>query len=143
MGNCDGLSRRQYGLLTPLGHLDQSITAHARGEWAASNSQSRTFLESMLDEIAYRLVPNPPRGQNQGEARREALAQLTPPFLSPELNEWGAQGRNLVNGVLKRLHPQGAHPGLSDEEDSTFRLHMVLLLGRLFLRRLERFELRQ
>jgi len=39
--------------------------------------------------------------------------------------------------VFKRLHPQGAHPGLSDEEDSTFRLHMVLLLCWLFLRRLD------
>ncbi len=33
--------------------------------------------------------------------------------------------------------PQGAHPGLSDEEDSTFRLHLVLLTGRTLLKRLE------
>ena len=127
----------RHDLTTPLGHLDQAITAHGRGDWAAANAQSRSFLESLLDEAAYRLVQNPPQGQNQGEARREALANLQPPFLSVDLNEWGNQGKNLVNGVFKRLHPQGAHPGLSDDEDSTFRLHMVMLLGRLFLRRLD------
>ena len=82
-------------------------------------------------------MQNPQQGQNQGEARREALAKLQQPFLIVDLNEWGNQGKNLVNGVFKRLHPQGAHPGLSDDEDSTFRLHMVILLGRLFLRRLD------
>ena len=127
----------RYNLAVPLGHLDQAITAHGRGDWAAANSQSRSFLESLLDEAAYRLAQNPPRGANQSQARREMLANLQPPFLVGDLNEWGNQGKNLVNGVFKRLHPQGAHPGLSDDEDSTFRLHMVLLLGRLFLRRLD------
>ena len=127
----------RYNLTTPLGHLDQAIDSHGRSNWAAANGQIRSFLESLLDEITYLLVPNPPRGQNQGEARRNALANLQPPFLMVGLFEWGNQGRNLVNGVFKRLHPQGAHPGLSDEEDSTFRLHLVLVLGRLFLRRLD------
>ena len=127
----------RYNLATPLGHLDQTIDSHARGNWAAANGQARSFLESLLDEIACLTVPGAPQGQNQGEARREALANSNPPFLSVNLNEWGNQGKNLVNGVFKRLHPQGAHPGLSDEEDSTFRLHLVLLVGRLFLRRLD------
>jgi len=127
----------RHNLPTPLGHLNQAITAHGRGDWAAANSQIRSVFESLLDEVAYLLVPNAPRGQNQGEARREALSNLQPPFLSLDLNEWGNQGKNLVNGIFKRLHPQGAHPGLSDEEDSTFRLHLVLLAARLFLRRLD------
>jgi hypothetical protein len=128
----------RYNFMTPLGHLDQGIDAHARGDWAAANSQVRSFLEALLDEVAYLTVPGVPKGPTQSEARREALANTQPPFLSVELNEWGNQGKNLLNGVFKRLHPQGAHPGLSDEEDSTFRLHLVLLVGRLFLRRLAR-----
>jgi hypothetical protein len=127
----------RYNLAVPLGHLDQAIDAHGRGHWAAANGQIRSSLESLLDEIAYLLIPNAPRGQNQGEARREALATLQPPFLSVNLFEWGNQGKNLVNGVFKRLNPQGAHPGLSTDEDSTFRLHLVMLLMRLFLRRLD------
>lgn len=127
-----------HNLQVPLGHLDQAIDAHARGNWASANSQIRSFLESLLDEAAYLLDPNAPRGQNQGEARRQLLANITPPFLSRDLNEWSDDGKNFVNGVFKRLHPQGAHPGLSDEEDCTFRLHLVLLIGRLFLRRLSK-----
>jgi hypothetical protein len=61
---------------------------------------------------------------------------LSPPFLSRDLNEWSDDGKNFINGVFKRLHPQGSHPGLSDEEDYTFRLHLVLLIPRLLLRRL-------
>ena len=130
----------RHKLATTKGHLEEAVRAHSEGDWAAANSQFRTFLESLLDEVAYLLVPNAPRGQNQGEARREALAQLQQPFLIDALNEWGNQGKNLVNGVFKYLHTQGAHPGRSDQEDSTFRLHLVLLLGRRFLRRLDNFR---
>lgn len=35
------------------------------------------------------------------------------------------------------LHTEGAHPGLSDEDHSTFRLHIVLVTARIFLRRLQ------
>ena len=44
----------RFGLLVPRGHLDQGITAHVRGQWAAANAQFRTFVESLLDEIAFR-----------------------------------------------------------------------------------------
>jgi len=127
----------KHNLATPLGHLDQAIDSHARGNWAAANSQARSFLESLLDEIAYLLIPGVPTGQTQGEARRQALANRQPPFLSTPLFEWSSDGKDLIHGIFKRLNPQGSHPGLSDEEDSTFRLHFVLLLGRLLLRRLD------
>jgi hypothetical protein len=35
-----------------------------------------------------------------------------------------------------RLHTEGSHPGLSDEDHSTFRLRVVLVMARTFLRRL-------
>ena len=43
---------KRYGLMTSLGHLDQAITAHAQGNWAAANGQLRTFYEALFDEIA-------------------------------------------------------------------------------------------
>jgi len=45
-------------LTTTLGHLDQAIGAHGRGDWAAANGQFRSFLESLFDEAAYLLVEN-------------------------------------------------------------------------------------
>lgn len=125
----------RHNLTTPKGHLDQAIENHHRGNWAAANSQLRTFYESLFDEIA--LLIDPQSAPQRSEARRQHLANLTPPFLSRDLNEWSNDGKNFVNGTFKRLHPQGAHPGLSDDEDCTFRLHLVLLNARLFLRRLD------
>ena len=124
-----------YGFGVATGHLDQGITAHSRGEWAGANAQFRVYVESLLDSVAERLANGaalPP----PGDERRRWLANRNPPFLFADLNEWTGQGTGFIQGFYRRLHPAGAHPGLSDEEDSTFRLHLVLLVSRLLLRRL-------
>lgn len=127
---------QQHGFIVPLGHLTQAINAHSRGEWAAANGQLRTFLEGLLDQVAERLVPERASATQTGHHRRTLLAGLDPPFLSRTLNEWrDDQKAGLINGLFNRLHPEGSHPGLSDEEDSTFRLHIVLIVARLLLRR--------
>jgi hypothetical protein len=125
-----------YGFVIPKGHLDQAIAAHARGDWAAANAQFRPFVESLFDEIAARLNHSRAGLPAAGQPRRQWLAQTNPPFFIAGLNEWTGQGTGFIEGFYRRLHPQGAHPGLSDEEDSTFRLHLVLVVARLLLRRL-------
>ena len=126
-----------YDFVTARGHLDQAIEAHARGHWAAANGQLRTFIEGLLDEIAELLnggaLALPPKGRR----RQQWLAQLNPPFFIKELNEWTGKGTGFLEGFYQRLHPEGSHPGLSDEDDSTFRLHLVLLTSRLLLTRLQ------
>jgi hypothetical protein len=87
-----------------------------------------------LDEIAVRLDSNT-ASLGSGNPRRTQLAAQG--FFSRSLNEWDDDGRNFVNGLFKRLSPQGSHPGLSGEADSTFRLHIVLLTARLFLSRFD------
>lgn len=71
-----------------------------------------------------------------GNQRRARLAALG--FLSRDLNEWSDNGLGYLNGLIKRLHPHGSHPGLSDADDCTFRLHSVLLAARLFLVRFDK-----
>jgi len=129
----------KFGFTTTKGHIDQAISAHTRGDWASANAQLRSFIESLFDSIADKLVVGkttlpPPRFRKNCEL----LSKLKPPFLIPYLNEWEKSGNGgFLPGLWKRLHPQGSHPGLSDEEDSTFRLHLVILTASYYLRRLD------
>lgn len=125
---------KKHDFVVAKGHLEQAFTAHAAGNWASANSQIRSFLEGLLDVIAERIDPTA-AAKPSGHARRTMLAAKG--FLDRALNEWDDQGHGYVNGLMKRLHPQGSHPGLSDEDDSTFRLHTVLLTARLLLVRFD------
>ena len=133
----------ELGMATAKGHLDQAIENHTSGNWAAANGELRKVLENIFDEIAEKLAPAETATTPRGHPRRQLLANIDPPFLIEGLGEWSGgreQGKNFVNGVFKRLHPEGGHPGLSDEEDCTFRLHIVLLVARVFLRRAKSFS---
>jgi hypothetical protein len=124
----------KHGFVTARGHLGQARVAHTRGDWAAANSQTRTFLDALLDEMAERLDPTA-ASLPSGQPRRERLASLD--FFISGLNEWSPKGTGFINGLVRRLHPEGAHPGLSNEDDSTFRLHLVLLTTDLLLKRFD------
>ncbi|MCW2338170.1 hypothetical protein M2337_002403 [Sphingobium sp. B2D3A] len=124
---------KQYQFQVPKGHLDQAIEAHTRGDWAACNAQLRTFLESLFDQLAHRIAPAKAAALASSENRRALLASEG--FLVSDRNEWTQDGKNFVNGLFKMLHTDGSHPGLSDEDHSTFRLHLVLVTARTFLRR--------
>lgn len=125
-----------YQFQVPKGHLDQAIEAHTRGDWAACNAQLRTFLESLFDAIALRIEPAKASALPSSENRRQLLADRG--FLAMDRNEWTPDGKNFINGLFKMLHTDGSHPGLSDEDHSTFRLHIVLVTARTFMRRLDR-----
>jgi hypothetical protein len=124
----------RHALVVPQGHLQQALDAHRRGDWAAANGQIRSFLESLLDELAVKIDPSA-TSLPSGENRRAKLAASG--FLYTYLNEWSMDGKNFINGLMKRLHPHGSHPGLSDEADSTFRLQLVILVAALLLRRFD------
>lgn len=126
--------RKHFNFVVPMGHFDQAIEAHTRGDWAAANSQTRSFLEGLLNDIAVQIEPQKASQQPSSENRRALLAECG--FLSKGRNEWTADGKNYVNGLFKMLHTDGSHPGLSDEDHSTFRLHLALITGRALLRRL-------
>ncbi|MBS0248405.1 MAG: hypothetical protein JSR61_17455 [Proteobacteria bacterium] len=125
---------KHFAFQEPLGHLGQGIEAHARGDWAAANAQFRTFLESLFDDIARYCEGSDKTDALNSEGRRQLLAKIG--FLAEDRNEWTQDGKNYINGLFKMLHTDGSHPGLSDEDHSTFRLHVVLVTARTFLRRL-------
>jgi len=124
----------QCGFNVAKGHLNQALSAFQRAEWSAANGELRNFHESYLDEIAGDLGYN---GAGDSKAKRDFLGRLDPPFFLTDYNEWHANNQKpqFVQGLMSRLHPHGAHPGLSEEEDATFRLQISLVTARLFLRR--------
>lgn len=126
---------KHFDFATTLGHLDQAIEAHTRGDWAASNSQTRTFIESLFEQIAHHIDPAAAAAKGSSENRREWLAEKG--FLSKARFEWTNEGKNYINGLFKMLHTDGSHPGLSDDDHCTFRLHLALITSRTFLRRLK------
>ncbi|WP_299873313.1 hypothetical protein [uncultured Sulfitobacter sp.] len=114
------------------GHLRQAVSAFQRGEWSSANGELRNFYESYLNEIATSLGFI---GSGDSKAKRDFLGQND--FLLSDYNEWNANNQKpqYVQGLLSRMHPHGGHPGLSEEEDATFRLQISLVTARLFLRR--------
>ncbi|MDI4664434.1 hypothetical protein K9U40_08860 [Xanthobacter autotrophicus] len=110
---------KQFGFTVTLRHLDQAIEAHTRGDWEAANAQLRTFLEGLFNDIARSINPSRAARLQEGANMRQMLADTS------------------IEGLFKMLHTDGSHPGLSDEDHCTFRLHVVLVTGRTFLRRLQ------
>ena len=126
---------KKHGLVVAEGHLQRAISTFQRGEWSSANGELRNFFEGYLNEIANKLDYN---GVDTSKARRDFLGGgLTPPFLLEDYNEWHPQKTQFVQGLMNRMHPHGGHPGLSEEEDATFRLQTTLITARLFLRRFD------
>ena len=100
---------QKHEFATPEGHLEQVFVANVQGNWASANAQLRTFFDVLLDGIAEKLDPSID-SLNSGKAQRSKLG-----FLSIELNEWDNNGKGFIKGLFKRLHPNGAHPGLSND----------------------------
>ncbi|WP_409526525.1 hypothetical protein [Nitrincola sp. MINF-07-Sa-05] len=100
---------RKRNFKIALGHYEQAIAAHGRGEWAAANAQLRSFVEEFFNRV-HTLI-------NVGSAtdtqqRKIELAKSG--FFAAHYNEFLYNGTGFVEGFWKRLHPQGSHPGLSE-----------------------------
>jgi hypothetical protein len=111
------------GWATAAGHYRQAIDAFASGNWASANSQLRAFYEDLL-RTAAGIAP----GGGSGHVQKAFDA----------LDSAG----NLVSGeaqfgkdLWKLLHANGSHPGLSDQDESRFRLLALTGYARYLLQR--------
>ena len=97
-------------------------------------------MESLFQEVTNYLLPQKAY-TNIGDAINwlSNPTILDPVLLQTHLNEVPSPNLNypFINALYKRLHPTGSHPGLSDEEDCTFRYHTLIVFTRYLLSRLE------
>jgi hypothetical protein len=121
----------EFGFDVAKGHYQLAVTAHGRGEWASANAQLRSFVEEFFNKTVELVRPSQ---QAPGKDPKVALANAG--FFRKEYNEYLSNGTGFVEGFWKRLHPAGSHPGLSEKSDSTFRLHLVILVAHHFLVRI-------
>ena len=95
-------------------------------------------MEELFDKIASNLSDGTTDELTKSHARREWLAKCDPPFFEKRLNEWEVGNKGgFVQGFWERLHPDGSHPGLSNETDSSFRLHLVIIVSGYYLNRFD------
>lgn len=123
----------KYRFSTALGHYNQAIASHGRGEWAAANAQLRTFVEDFFDQIHSKIQAG---NGSTSHHRRGELAKAG--FFQADYNEYCNNGTGFIEGFFKRLHPEGSHPGLSEEADSTFRLHLILVVIHYYAERFDK-----
>lgn len=120
------------GFNVAIGHYEQALAAHGRGDWAATNAQLRSFVEEFFNQCHALL------GTGTGQSTQQKKQDLASSgFFISQYNEFLGNGTGFVEGFWKRLHPHGSHPGLSESADSTFRLHMVLLVLHHYAERLD------
>lgn len=117
-------------------HLSSAKENIARGDWEAANGQCRAFLEALTNAISICLYPEESAQANSALQNRQLLANRG--FLSREKCEFGdGNGHSFLPGLAKLLHSDGAHPGISTQNDSMFRLQLVIVTARWLLKRLE------
>jgi hypothetical protein len=108
---------RRHGLNVAFRHLESSQSAYERGEWEAANGQQRSFLEAVYEGVA-RLVLG--QDKKRGEARKALEREGI-------LN---AAEAALVKSYMDFASGEGAHPGLSNEDDAASRQLIGIGLAR-------------
>jgi hypothetical protein len=101
------------GLPIAAGHYRQAVESFSDGNWAAANGQLRSSIEATLPEIAQQLT-----GKQIGNVPSAVDALRAAGHLVKGEEEF-------AKGLWALSHASGSHPGLSDQEDSRFRLLAV------------------
>jgi hypothetical protein len=102
-------------------HLAQAESAISRTEWESANAQTRSFLESVFNEVARLILGTTKTG---GHARKELE---TKGLLSPK-------EAKLVQSFMDLAGESGSHAGSSTDEDAHARIVIALGIAQIALR---------
>lgn len=126
----------RHGFTVSGRHLNSAKENISQADWEAANGQCRTFLEAITDGIADKLYPTEAATKLSGLQKRQLLAAKG--FLSTEKHEFSDGSKQAyLPGLAKLLHPDGPHPGISNQDDAMFRLQVVIVTARWLLKRFE------
>lgn len=105
-------------------HYRQAVDNFADGNFEACNGQLRSFLEGTIKEAA-RLA-----GQTQDAGPDACLQYLRRDAQVLNDDEW-----NLFRALWAGVQNNGAHAGLTNEEEARFRMHTATAAGRYLLKK--------
>ncbi|MGO8003527.1 hypothetical protein ACC725_25650 [Rhizobium ruizarguesonis] len=126
----------KHGFTVSSRHLSSAKENIAQADWEAANSQCRTFLEAVTDSVAEKLFPTEAALKASGLQKRQLLAEKG--FLSTDKHEFSDGNKQAyLPGLAKLLHPDGSHPGISNQDDAMFRLQTVIVTTRWLLKRFD------
>ncbi|WP_431883800.1 hypothetical protein [Micromonospora gifhornensis] len=116
------------GYTVALNHYRQAVNAFRQHDYEAANGQLRSMLEDLLVQLATANANYVKPARQGGGGPSITLLKATP-TLSPD------DGGDLLSGLWKMAHTKGAHPGLSNADESRFRMHVITAMARLLLHR--------
>lgn len=116
------LQRR--GWTTAMGHYRQALDAFALSKWASANGQLRAFFEDLL-----RQAGGTTAGTGSGQVQKAFDNLEAAGSLVKGEAEFGKK-------LWALLHANGSLPGLSDEDESRFRLLTLTGYTRYLLNRI-------
>jgi len=105
-------------------HYRQAVENFSEGNFEACNGQLRSYFEALVKISAERL------GQTQSPGVQAALDYMRGSTLDNE--EWA-----VFRALWAGSQDNGPHAGLSDQEESRFRLHTTTAAGRYLIRKVE------
>jgi hypothetical protein len=99
-----------------LNHFNQTISSIQQKNWESANGQIRSFLESLFNDVCRITL----KSNKTGGGARLALQN------EGVIDETQA---NFLFSFMKLAHTKGAHPGLSNEAETTSRWYACLSLA--------------
>lgn len=112
------------GFKVGLTHYKQAWENYIFSRWEAANSQLRSFLEAVFNDLSLKLCREEASLTEPGGDRRKLLESKG--FIEKEK-------ASLVKGFFEMAHTKGSHPGLSDEEDCRLRHAVATQLANYYL----------
>jgi hypothetical protein len=103
-----------------LNHLGQAESAISRGEWESANAQTRSFLESVFNEVARITLGTKKTG---GNARKELETK----------GILAAKEAKLIQSFMDLAGQSGSHAGSSTDEDAQGRMMIALGIAEIAL----------